>query len=137
MEWHDWIHHAEIGAVYRAHDVFVFPSLHDSSGSVVLEAMSFGLPVLCFDLGGPGVLVTETSGIVVPTANMNREQLVAALADSMNELAGHADRLRELQRGALARARQLTWAFAVSHVYGAATQSHLPWPAEPGVPARS
>jgi hypothetical protein len=48
-----------------------------SSGGVVLDAMSYGLPVVCFDLGRPGVLVTENSGIVVTTAHRSRQQLVA------------------------------------------------------------
>ena len=118
VEWSGWIPHDELGALYRHHDVFVFPSLHDSSGSVVLEAMAYGLPVVCFDLGGPGVLVTKDSGIAVPTAGRTPAQLVAALADAMKRPFGQSDQLCALQRGALARARELTWATAVTQVYG-------------------
>ena len=118
VNWNDWIRHTEIGAVYGSHDVFLFPSLHDSSGSVVLEAMSYGLPVVCFDLGGPGVLVTQDSGVVVPTARRNSDQLVAGLAEAMQGLAARPDQFCRLQLGALARARKLTWRFAVEHVYG-------------------
>ena len=39
--------------LYRSHDLFLFPSLHDSGGFVVLEALAHGLPVVCLDLGGP------------------------------------------------------------------------------------
>ena len=46
---------------YQTHDLFVYPSLHDSSGNVVLEALSFGLPVVCLDLGGPAQIVTADS----------------------------------------------------------------------------
>jgi glycosyltransferase involved in cell wall biosynthesis len=120
VEWNGWIHHAELGALYGSHHVFLFPSLHDSSGSVVLEAMSYGMPVVCFDLGGPGVLVTETSGIVVPTADEGASQLIAALADAMQLLVDHPDKFRALQRGALARARELTWARPAKRVYGEA-----------------
>ena len=120
VEWSGWIRHAELGALYGSHDVFLFPSLHDSSGSVVLEAMSYGLPVVCFDLGGPGVLVTRESGIAVQTAGRSREQLVEALAEAMKVPIAQPDRLRALQLGALARARELTWASAVRQVYGEA-----------------
>lgn len=51
--------------LYRSHDLFLFPSLHDSGGFVVLEALSHGLPVVCLDLGGPRDLVTANSGVVV------------------------------------------------------------------------
>ncbi|MCP5536754.1 MAG: glycosyltransferase family 4 protein [Akkermansiaceae bacterium] len=50
---------------YAAYDVFFFPSLHDSGGMVVIEAMRAGLPVICLGAGGPGVSVTEQCGRVV------------------------------------------------------------------------
>ena len=46
-------------------DVLVHPSLHDSGGWVCLEAMAAGRPVVCLDLGGPGLEVTENAGIKV------------------------------------------------------------------------
>jgi glycosyltransferase involved in cell wall biosynthesis len=118
VDWNAWIQHDDLGSMYESHDVFVFPSLHDSSGSVVLEAMSYGLPVVCFDLGGPGVLVTEQCGIVIPTDGQTPDQLIAALANAMSGLARHPDRFRALQHGAVVRARELTWAAAVKQVYG-------------------
>jgi glycosyltransferase involved in cell wall biosynthesis len=118
VEWNGWMQQSELASVYRSHDVLLFPSLHDSSGGVVLDAMSHGLPVVCFDLGGPGVLVTGNSGIAVTTAGRDRQQLVAALSEAMKVLAEQPDTLRAMQLGALARARELTWATVVSQVYG-------------------
>jgi glycosyltransferase involved in cell wall biosynthesis len=115
------MHQSELASVYRSHHVLLFPSLHDSSGGVVLDAMSYGLPVVCFDLGGPGVLVTGNSGIAVTTAHRGRQQLVAALAEAMKALADQPDTLRALQLSALFRARELTWATAVRQVYGEPT----------------
>ena len=119
VDWIGWTNQADLSAIYDSHDVFLFPSLHDSSGLVILEAMAHGLPVICFDLGGPGVLVTETSGIVIRTRGQKREQLIAGLAGAMKSLSSQPDTLRGLQTGALARARQLTWASAVGQVYDA------------------
>ena len=45
--------------LYDTHDLLLFPSLHDSGGYVVLEALSHGLPVVCLDLGGPNEIVTS------------------------------------------------------------------------------
>ena len=36
-----WIEHNYINNLYCQHDVFLFPSLHDSGGQVVLEAISW------------------------------------------------------------------------------------------------
>lgn len=43
---------AELGAVYRAADVFVFPSRTDTFGLVMAEALAAGLPVACYPSDG-------------------------------------------------------------------------------------
>ena len=128
VEWYDWMRQTELGSMYRSHHVLLFPSLHDSSGGVVLDAMSYGLPVVCFDLGGPGVLVTENCGIAVTTAGRGRQQLIAALAEAMKILADQPDTLRGVQLGALARARELTWAKVVRQVYSEPTDGAVRFP---------
>jgi glycosyltransferase involved in cell wall biosynthesis len=49
----------------RRSDVFLFPSLRDGGGAVVVEAMASGLPVVCLDVGGPGFHVRDGFGIKV------------------------------------------------------------------------
>lgn len=46
--------------------VFCFGSMHDSGGYCLLEAMSVGLPIVCLDLAGPGIIVDETCGFKIP-----------------------------------------------------------------------
>ena len=62
-------------------DVLLFPSLHDSGGWVTLEAMAAGRPVICLDLGGPAVRVTDATGIKVAAIDPDRAvtDLTAAL----------------------------------------------------------
>jgi len=66
-------------------DVLVHPSLHDSGGWVCLEAMVAGRPVICLELGGPAVQVTEETGIKVPA--ITPAQVVSDLAKAMHRLA--------------------------------------------------
>jgi glycosyltransferase involved in cell wall biosynthesis len=65
--------------------VLVHPSLHDSGGWVCLEAMAAGRPVVCLDLGGPGVQVTAATGFKV--AAVDPIAAVQALAQAMQKLA--------------------------------------------------
>ncbi|MBW1975515.1 MAG: glycosyltransferase family 4 protein [Deltaproteobacteria bacterium] len=65
-------------------DVLVHPSLHDSGGWVCLEAMAAGRPVICLDLGGPALQVTEETGFKVPA--ISPEQSVRELAEAMCRL---------------------------------------------------
>lgn len=83
------------------YDVLLFPSLHDSGGMVVLEAMAGGLPVVCLDFGGPAVLVDESCGFKVkamaPVAVVNglHTALRALLVDrSLGNSLGEAGRQR-------------------------------------------
>lgn len=63
----------------------VHPSLHDSGAFVCLEAMAAARPVICLDLGGPAVQVTEETGFKVLAHDP--EQAVAAMAIAMTQLA--------------------------------------------------
>jgi glycosyltransferase involved in cell wall biosynthesis len=75
-------------------NVLVHPSMHDSGGWVCLEAMASRRPVLCLDTGGPGVQVTEQTGIKVkPTTS---EKTIGDMADAMLRLANNPDLLREM-----------------------------------------
>jgi len=66
-------------------DVLVHPSLHDSGGWVCLEAMTAGRPVICLDLGGPALQVTEETGFKVPA--ISSKQVVDDLREAMRRLA--------------------------------------------------
>ena len=59
----------------------VHPSLHESGGFVCLEAMAAGRPVLCLNLGGPAVQVTDKTGVRI-VANYP-EQVIHELAQAM------------------------------------------------------
>ena len=62
-------------------DVFLFPSLRDGGGTVVIEAMALGKPVVCLDTGGPGMHITEECGIkILPgTPSQTEKDLANAL----------------------------------------------------------
>lgn len=94
----------------HGYTALVFPSLHDSGGMVVLEALSKGLPVVCLDLGGPSIMVNKTCGIVVPTAHADEAQTVAGIANAMTALGFMpAAEWKRLSIGAIARANELSW----------------------------
>jgi glycosyltransferase involved in cell wall biosynthesis len=107
--------------LYESHDVFVFPSLHDSAGFAVLEALSRGLPVVCLDLGGPKHIVTPESGIVVDTTGRNTAQVAAAMAEEITRLFAEPARLATLSAGAVARAHDFILSHRIAELYDRAT----------------
>ena len=62
-----WLPQKDFFELYASHDLLLFPSLHDSGGGVVLEALCHGMPVVCLDLGGPKDIVTPKSGRIIKT----------------------------------------------------------------------
>ncbi|MEQ9371191.1 MAG: glycosyltransferase family 4 protein [Coleofasciculus chthonoplastes F3-SA18-01] len=59
LRWVGWGNYDKLGAYFRQADVFVFPTLEDIWGVVLLEAMAFGQPILCSKWAGSSELVVE------------------------------------------------------------------------------
>lgn len=96
-------------------DVFVHPSLHDFSPTVVLEAMGQGKPVVALDLGGPGVQLTPETGIKV--AAPEPAAAVAALAEALRRYAADpALRHRHGQAGRQRAATLFSWPAKIDQV---------------------
>ena len=73
--------------------------------------------MLCLDLGGPGVIVDDTCGRVVPVAGGAEEEVVHALSDALVQLASYPELRQKLSEGARSRARGYTWEKVVGRIY--------------------
>ena len=59
--------HSRLGELYRTADVFVFPSLFEGFGKVVLEALASGLPVITtLNVADESCVVNGENGFRVP-----------------------------------------------------------------------
>ncbi|HIF19822.1 MAG TPA: glycosyltransferase family 1 protein [Gammaproteobacteria bacterium] len=55
-----------VGDYLAAFDLFIFPSRHEGLGSILLDAMDFGLPIIASNVGGiPEIIKNEVNGILV------------------------------------------------------------------------
>jgi glycosyltransferase involved in cell wall biosynthesis len=117
LEWVSSIPHDEIVREYHQSACLVFPSLHDSGGMVVLEALAAGLPVVCLDLGGPGTIATSDCALIVPARRSAPGKIVQGLANAMIRVATDAPLRARLSASAVDRARELTWDRAVENLY--------------------
>lgn len=95
--------------------MLVHPSLHDSGGFVLVEAMALGRPVVCLDVGGPAVIVDEHSGVKIRARDA--DDAVAQLSVAMSRLHDDAPLYDRLSRGALARGRgEFLWSRKMEQV---------------------
>lgn len=101
----NWIAQADLFREMAECDVFVFPSLRDGGGLVVVEAMAAGKPVVCLDLAGPGLHVTEACGLKVEARSP--QQAVHDLARALLRLYADPALRRRMGRAARERAEQV------------------------------
>lgn len=117
VDWRPWMHRSELLASYSHFDLLLFPSTRDSGGFVVLEALSRGVPVICLDRGGPGVIVNQSCGRRIPTAGRKEAEIVEAVAAALRELSDRKA-IEAMRPAAERRAREFTWEALVRQVYG-------------------
>jgi glycosyltransferase involved in cell wall biosynthesis len=99
-----WLSRHELLKKLAVADVFLFPSLRDGGGAVVVESMASGTPVLCLDTGGPGFHVRQEWGIKVPPTNP--DSVVKDLSWALESLYLDPDRLERMRYAAKARAEE-------------------------------
>lgn len=81
-----WVNHQDVDVYYKASRVFLFPSLHDSSGNVVLEAMKYHLPVVALALGGPNILLGKDCPTLVAVLEKEEDKVIKNLAATLSRL---------------------------------------------------
>jgi glycosyltransferase involved in cell wall biosynthesis len=103
----------------RLAQLFVSPSVHESYGLNIVEAMQAGLPVLASDHYGVHDILDEACGIVVPyTSLAAAPRLLAAALDEVLGAPGRG-RLAEMGRCARARADAMPFSRAADAVLAA------------------
>jgi glycosyltransferase involved in cell wall biosynthesis len=99
--------HETMARHFQSSDAFVFTSLRDSFGSVILEAMSNGLPVIALNHQGVRAFVPDDAAIKVPVNSP--QQVIADLAQAFDTLAKNPQLKRTMSSAALAFAESQTW----------------------------
>ena len=92
---------SDVDALYRAADVFVFPSFREAGGNVAFEAMGWALPLVVSDIGGPGAAVDDSCGIRVHPSTP--DQFARDLASAIDRLADDPELRARLGDGARKR----------------------------------
>jgi glycosyltransferase involved in cell wall biosynthesis len=109
----------ELPQCYAAADLFAFPSVTETQGLVLLEAMAAGLPVLGIPaMGAADILGPQRGAVCAPHEAREFGRLMAELLADRTQLAKLSTEGREFAQtwGAQERARQL------AHLYRQITQ---------------
>jgi len=67
-------------------DIFVLPSIFETFGVVLIEALACGKPIIATKCGGPEDIINQINGLIVPVKNVN------ALAEAMSNIYFNIDK---------------------------------------------
>lgn len=118
INWINWVSKEALSELYLNNDVLLFPSLHDSSGNVVLEAMAHGLPVICLDLGGPAIIIDKTCGYAINAKHVNQADVIEKISKTILKVLTNEGGFHDLSAGAISKAQRSRWSHAIEKIYG-------------------
>ncbi len=106
-KWHGQLQRNHAVEIMHSSHVFVITSMKDLTSTVLLEALSQGVPVICPDHCGFSDIVTEDCGIKLPVETPR--QFVSDLVTAIKQLENDEAERRRLAKGALARIKDFSW----------------------------
>ena len=81
---HGKVDFKKLQEVYLDGDIFVLPSIRETTGTAVIEAMANKLPVVSFKQNGVKKLVEDKAGILVPI--IDKQQSIDGMAEAIKKL---------------------------------------------------
>ena len=105
--WHGNLDRSEAYRVMKQSHLFAITSLSDATSTVLLEALSFGLPVIATNHLGFAGVVTENCGMKVDLHSP--KQVIADYAQKIDFIVENETFRQQLSAGAMRRARDFSW----------------------------
>lgn len=114
VNWHGQVGHEEVGALMDSSDIFVFTSVVEATSTVMMEAISHGLPVVCFDACGFGPLIEPDMGIKIPLSSP--EDGIVSFAAAIRHLANQPALRTRMSLACYEKAKELSWNHKIKKV---------------------
>jgi glycosyltransferase involved in cell wall biosynthesis len=105
--WHGNQSNEQVMNAMREAHLFFFTSVNEDTSTVVLEAISNRLPILCFNACGFGAIVTEDIGVKIQLTNPS--QSVIDFSVKLNYLYNNRQILKMMSENCSKRQKELSW----------------------------
>jgi 2-deoxystreptamine N-acetyl-D-glucosaminyltransferase/2-deoxystreptamine glucosyltransferase len=110
--------HGEVPGLLAAADVVALPSVYEEMGSVLVEALRVGVPVVASRVGGiPDVVADGETGVLVPPGVPDR------WADALDGLLADPERRARMRDACRRAAEQYSWEMLADRVVGVYTDA--------------
>jgi glycosyltransferase involved in cell wall biosynthesis len=114
--WYGWQEREKAIQIMKEGHLFCITSISDLTSTVTLEAISYGVPIVCLDHCGFGHVVNENCGIKIPVVKPKQaiEDFAAAIVKVYND-----EPLRQkMAEGALSRSQDFLWSEKINKLNG-------------------
>lgn len=105
--WYGWVNKSKAFEVMRDSHVSCITSIKDLTSTVTLEALSFGLPIICLDHCGFSHVVNVNCGIKIIVSTPKKAVIDFALA--LEKIYNDENYRQSLSQGAVLRAKDFCW----------------------------
>lgn len=107
----------EVVAQLRQHHVMCLPSVRESGGAVLLEALACARPVIAVAFGGPAEIVDDTVGRAIPATSP--EAVVEGFEQALRDVVRNPEAWRRRGEEGRRRAEQrYSWAMKIDQALG-------------------
>lgn len=114
LNWIQNVEHEKIFSLMSEADVLVHTSYREATSTVIPEALSSGLPVICHDVHGMGIAVNDKCGITIPCLSPNKS--IVGFKEAILRIKNEPQLLISLKKGARERAQELSWEMMVNQI---------------------
>jgi glycosyltransferase involved in cell wall biosynthesis len=108
VKFHGFVKNSEVQEFLVQSDIFLFPSIREFGGGVVLEAMALGVVPVVVDYGGPGEFVNDSCGYLIGLGS--KEKIIQQLSVVIENIIKDPSALKEKRINGQERVRNFfTW----------------------------
>ena len=117
--------HDDVEMAMQSAHLFFFTSVSEDTSTVVLEAISNGLPVLCFDTCGMSAVIDDSVGKKISLSNP--EQSIKEFAHYLNHFYQNRNELYTMSANCQQKSNDLSWenkGFKIMNIYKHLTEKN-------------
>ena len=107
INWLGWIDREKVLEEISQSDILIFTSLKEATSVTIMEALSYGIPVICHDTCGMGIVVNDKNGFKIPY--VNSEVSINYLSKLLVDILENPQRLNDKFQSIWETIPDLTW----------------------------
>ena len=103
VEFKGYVPNKDVQTEIENSHVLLHPSFREGGSWAIMEAMSFGLPVICLNTSGPKDMVTNSCGLLIDL--VSPEQVSEDIGNGLLQLSKDSELYSELSKNAINRVK--------------------------------